>query len=92
MKLKTSAATSAIALAVALAATRRAATAAASATTLVTALAIALGVAVASNRPALAAEHGPYIDWTTAPAGVISSTQTAEPLLLPKLTPLPPTR
>ncbi len=62
-----SATTLAIALAVALAATRRAATAAASATTLVIALAITLGVAVASSRPALAAEHEPYIDWTTAP-------------------------
>ena len=46
---------------------RKAATAAASATTLVIALVIALAVTVAPNRPAIATEHGPYIDWTPAP-------------------------
>lgn len=62
-----SAATSAIARAVGLAATRRAAIATASATTLVITLAIAVAMTVAPNRSARAAEHGPYIDWTTAP-------------------------
>ena len=67
MKLKTSAATSAITLAVASAATRRVAIATASATTLVITLVIAVAVTVASSRSAQAAEHGPYIDWTSAP-------------------------
>jgi mono/diheme cytochrome c family protein len=47
--------------------TRRAALATASATTLVIALVIVLALALAPNRPALAAEHEPYIDWTPVP-------------------------
>jgi (+)-pinoresinol hydroxylase len=43
--------------------TRRAAITAASATTLMTVLALAL----TPNRPAFAADHEPYIDWTPAP-------------------------
>jgi (+)-pinoresinol hydroxylase len=42
---------------------RRAAIATASATTLMTVLALAL----MPNRPAFAADHEPYIDWTPAP-------------------------
>jgi mono/diheme cytochrome c family protein len=67
MMRKTPAAMLAIALAAALTPTRRTATATESGTTLVIALMIVLALALAPNRPALAADHEPYIDWTPAP-------------------------